>query len=432
MLEVKQRNKYERIIWWTIICTIPLWLIGGIYIVGSILGWALCIIKLCETRHIAKQNTFQTNIVILSWLIGALILLISLLIGHYNYELGVITTVKSSIGWAKGWALFPLYIVSGFLPVRKQIIIRSIALNSIIMLAILVIGVLVFFLGVEGSIYTSPLRIVSPGNSDSFFDFTLLYRDLATNSIKVRLFAPWSPALGLLANTYFWIIINESDRKIRNIAIISIIVLCVVSNSRAALISITIIPTIMYLLKKIKGYLIFYISSLLTAIVSIYYDLIVRFASDSWLLIRNSRSDSSRIRSLLTQISLQRWIDEAFWWGHGIVIQGPKLVENILVGTHNTWVHLLYAKGLIGLIAFLLPMVILLLLSFMNFLRNNKNLLSTSCLGIVLVLWQYTISENLEMLAYLYWPSLLFVGIVFASNDSGKISAKEFKEGCKQ
>ena len=431
MLEVMQKNKYEMIVWWTIICTIPLWLIGGIYIVGSILGWALCALKIFETRIVAKQNTFKTNILVLSWLIGASILLISLLIGHYNFELGLLTTLKSSIGWAKGWALFPLYIVSGFLPIRKEIIIRSIALNSILMLAMVVIGVFVFAFGIEGSIYTSPLRIVSPGNSDAFFDFTLLYRDLATNAIKVRLFAPWSPALGLLANTYFWIIINESDKRIRNIAILSVIVLCIMSVSRAALISITIIPSILYLLTRIKGYLLFYASSLLTTIVSIYYDYIVAFVLDLWFLIRNTRIDSSRIRSLLTEISLQRWMDEAFWWGHGIVIQGPKLVENILVGTHNTWVHLLYAKGLIGLVAFLLPMAILLLLSLMSFLKNKDDKLSTSCLGIVLVLWQYTVSENLEMLAYLYWPSLLFIGIFFASDSTGRISAEVLKDGGK-
>ena len=431
MLEVMQKNKYEMIVWWTIICTIPLWLIGGIYIVGSILGWALCALKIFKTRIIAKQNTFKTNILVLSWLIGASILLISLLIGHYNFELGLLTTLKSSIGWAKGWALFPLYIVSGFLPIRKEIIIRSIALNSILMLAMVVIGVFVFAFGIEGSIYTSPLRIVSPGNSDAFFDFTLLYRDLATNAIKVRLFAPWSPALGLLANTYFWIIINESDKRIRNIAILSVIVLCIMSVSRAALISITIIPSILYLLTRIKGYLLFFASSLLTTIVSIYYDYIVAFVLDFWFLIRNTRIDSSRIRSLLTEISLQRWMDEAFWWGHGIVIQGPKLVENILVGTHNTWVHLLYAKGLIGLVAFLLPMAILLLLSLMSFLKNKDDKLSTSCLGIVLVLWQYTVSENLEMLAYLYWPSLLFIGIFFASDSTGRISAEVLKDGGK-
>ena len=431
MLEVMQKNKYEMIVWWTIICTIPLWLIGGIYIVGSILGWALCALKIFKTRIIAKQNTFKTNILVLSWLIGASILLMSLLIGHYNFELGLLTTLKSSIGWAKGWALFPLYIVSGFLPIRKEIIIRSIALNSILMLAMVVIGVFVFAFGIEGSIYTSPLRIVSPGNSDAFFDFTLLYRDLATNAIKVRLFAPWSPALGLLANTYFWIIINESDKRIRNIAILSVVVLCIMSVSRAALISITIIPSILYLLTRIKGYLLFFASSLLTTIVSIYYDYIVAFVLDLWFLIRNTRIDSSRIRSLLTEISLQRWMDEAFWWGHGIVIQGPKLVENILVGTHNTWVHLLYAKGLIGLVAFLLPMAILLLLSFMSFLKNKDDKLSTSCLGIVLVLWQYSVSENLEMLAYLYWPSLLFIGTFFASDSTGRISAEVLKDGGK-
>ena len=63
--------------------------------------------------------------------------------------------------------------------------------------------------------------------------------------------------------------------------------------------------------------------------------------------------------------------------------------------------------------------------------KNKNDTFSTSCLGITLVLWQYTISENLEMLAYLYWPSLLFMGTFFASNDSGRISSIVLKDGGK-
>ena len=420
MISIGRINQFERIIWWSILFTIPLWLIGGLYIYGSILGWFLCTLKLLDHNTNDKQNSFQVNILVLSWLIGSLVLLICLFIGHYNFELGLITTLKSSIGWAKGWALFPLYIISGLLPVKKEIIVRSIALNCIFMLFILILGIILFLFGIQGSIYTSPLRFVSPGNTDAFFDFSLYYRDIVTNIIKVRLFTPWSPALGLLANIYFWIVINESNPKIRNIALLSVLSLCVVSGSRAAIASIVIIPTVLFIIRKVRGYLVFYAGSLTTTIVSIYYDFIVTSTSDLWQQVRNLRSDSSRVRSLLTEISLQRWMNEAFWWGHGIVIKGPKLVEYILIGTHNTWVHLLYAKGLIGLIAFLVPMLILLILSLINFLKNKRDKLSTSCLGIALVLWQYTISENLEMLAYLYWPGLILVGISFSNTNLDK------------
>ena len=414
MLIIKRRNKYEELIWWSIICTIPIWVMGGVYILGSILGWILCILKIMENRYIPKQNSFQLNLLIVAWLIGALILLVSLLIGHYNFELGLLTTIKSTIGWAKGWALFPLYIIGGLLPIRQEIITRAVAINCIYMLCVLVLGALLYLLGVEGSLFTSPLRIVSPGNSEAFFDFSLFYRDLATNALKIRLFTPWSPALGLLANIYFWIIINETNRKIKMISILSVIILCIVSGSRAAILGITVIPCIIFIVRKFKGYLFFYACSIITLIFSIYYHFIITVASDTWQQVRNLRSDSSRVRSLLTQISLERWLGDAFWWGHGIVVKGPKLVEYTLIGTHNTWVHLLYAKGFIGLIAFLLPMLILLLLSLGNLLSKKEDRLSTSCLGISMVLWQYTISENLEMLVYLYWPGLILVGICIA------------------
>ena len=136
MISIGRINQFERIIWWSILFTIPLWLIGGLYIYGSILGWFLCTLKLLDHNTNDKQNPFQVNILVLSWLIGSLVLLICLFIGHYNFELGLITTLKSSIGWAKGWALFPLYMISGLLPVKKEIIVRSISLNCIFMLFI--------------------------------------------------------------------------------------------------------------------------------------------------------------------------------------------------------------------------------------------------------------------------------------------------------
>jgi hypothetical protein len=80
------------------------------------------------------------------------------------------------------------------------------------------------------------------------------------------------------------------------------------------------------------------------------------------------------------------------------------------IGTHNTWAGLLFVKGLVGLLALAVPM----LATVATLLWRGSNpryQLGSVGLGLILILCLYSFGENLEILAYLYWPGVIVLGM---------------------
>jgi len=123
-----------------------------------------------------------------------------------------------------------------------------------------------------------------------------------------------------------------------------------------------------------------------------------------------ARKDSSRVRAALGRIAVYRWQTEAPTWGHGIVESGPHMVEYMPIGSHHTWYGLLFVKGLVGFVALAIPMIY----SLGDLLIKSQRS-DTAKLGLTmtLVVFLYTFGENLEILAYLYWPGLIAIGMGF-------------------
>jgi hypothetical protein len=83
------------------------------------------------------------------------------------------------------------------------------------------------------------------------------------------------------------------------------------------------------------------------------------------------------------------------------------------IGSHHTWFGLLFIKGLVGFYSLVIPMV----LSFVVLLiKSQRSQTARVGLGILFTLFLYTFGENLEILAYLYWPGLIVMGIAFKSS----------------
>jgi len=136
------------------------------------------------------------------------------------------------------------------------------------------------------------------------------------------------------------------------------------------------------------------------------------FAESFATRFREARADSSRVREALAGIAVNRWRSEAPIWGHGQVEAGPHLVEYMMIGSHHTWYGLLFVKGAVGLVAMAIPLLFSLIYFFVKATRTEEGRVA---LSIMLLLFLYTFGENLEVLAYLIWPGLLFIGI--ASKD---------------
>jgi hypothetical protein len=127
-----------------------------------------------------------------------------------------------------------------------------------------------------------------------------------------------------------------------------------------------------------------------------------------------ARKDSSRVRAALGRIAKYRWEKEAPIWGHGVVEKGPHLVEYMPIGSHHSWFGLLFVKGIVGFLALALPMA----WSFGDLtVKAQKSESAQVGLSMVLVLMFYTFGENLEILAYLFWPGLVMMGIGFNAKD---------------
>ena len=202
---IRPENFPERLVWYSLIFTYVFYLLGITYIIGSVLAWILTfylLIKLwLQTEDTSNPKKINIPLTIWIWIIGMIVMEVALIIGHLDYDLPISQLIKSSIGWAKGWALLALYPLAGCLPIRPQIIYRAVCIigfHTVLLLPLLIIAPIVHLPEI---LYVSPLKAVG-GPGPTFFDVSLYEIDY-DGQIRQRLFAPWGPALGFVGNINF-------------------------------------------------------------------------------------------------------------------------------------------------------------------------------------------------------------------------------------
>ncbi len=411
--ELRPRNWPERLVWWAIVCTYPIWIFGGLYVVGSILCWLLLcclLIKVLARMDYPEENEkISISPVIWLWIIGMLLMQVALIAGHVNFNLGTGAIIKSTIGWAKGWAALALYPLAGALPIRSSIPTRAICIVGFHTLLIMPLLLLTPYLGLPEVLYVSPLRAVGgPGNE--FFDVPLYEIDGSTGDLRWRLFSPWGPALGFVGNVNFMICLLEKDKKWKILGIIGSVVMCFVCKSRLAQLSIILIPTITWVVSRLRKPTMLISLGFLSYLGGIFATSILAAINDYWEGFKGARAGSTRVRFALKRIAFHRWETEAPIWGHGVVEAGPHLVEYMAIGSHHTWAGVLFVKGVVGFFALAVPM----LATALDLLRraaSSRYQLGTAGLGMIIILFMYTFGENLEILVYLYWPGMLIMGM---------------------
>lgn len=410
---LQPRNLPERLIWWAIICTYPIWLVGGLYVVGSVMCWLLlgCLLikVLARMDHPEDNEEISISPVIWLWIIGMIVMEVALIAGHVNFNLGTGAIIKSTIGWAKGWAALALYPLAGALPIRSSITTRAICIVGFHTLLIMPLLLLTPNLGLPEVLYVSPLRAVGgPGNE--FFDVPLYEIDGSTGDLRWRLFAPWGPALGFVGNINFMICLLEKDRKWKTLGIAGSIVMCFVCKSRLAQLCIILIPSVTAVVSRLRKPSMLISLGTLSFLGGIFATSILTAINDYWENFKGARAGSTRVRFALKRIAFHRWETEAPIWGHGVVEGGPHLVEYMAIGSHHTWAGLLFVKGIVGFFALAIPM----LATGLDLLRRAASphyQLGSAGLGIIILLFMYTFGENLEILVYLFWPGMVIMGM---------------------
>ena len=402
----------ERLISAAIQGTWLLWIFGGLYIAGPALGWTLGALAAKELylapHRPAWERPPRLDISIHIWILGMAAMLLILLAGHYLNDLGVGKTIKSSIGWAKGWALIALFPFAGaVLGIRPQVIYRAVCKLGLQTLVILPLFLVAPFSGLPGLLYVSPLSIVG-GSGPEYFSVILYTLEPGTGVPRWQFFAPWSPAAGMVAVVHVLCAIEEEDKRWKVIGVAAALAVALLSQSRLALVAIAAIWPAAFAVSRLREPWMWFMAAPAVLALGLFAPQIYGLAEHAVDSFTGARADSSRVRAALGRIAVERWQNEAFWFGHGIVENGPHLVEYMPIGSHHSWYGLLFVKGLAGAIALALPLFASLLAAARLALAEH---IGRVALAMLLVLIFYSFGENLEILSYLYWPALVLIGI---------------------
>lgn len=400
---IKPENLEEKVIWYALRYTLIFYFTGTLYVVAPVIGWGL--LALLFIYWFEGKKGVKIPFGMWLWMVGMLLMLIALLAGHFNFELGLGKTIKSTVGWAKGWALLAVFPLLACLDIRPELVIRAVTQLCKQCLLLIPILLVLPYIMAHGDLFTSPLKFVA---DEEFFKVKLFGRS-PEGAPRWQLFAPWAPALGLIANFYFALSLHEKNTKFRWIGLVGSVLMILICQSRMGLICLLILPLLCWGIKRLTRVWVIMTLALIAPIAGILYVPAVEVVDQTLNTIHSARAESSRVRGTLASIAIYRWKTEAPVFGHGIVEDGPHLVEYMPIGSHHSWYGLLFVKGVVGYIALLLPMLFTLGVAVT---KSQSNPRAGPALHIVLILFMYSLSENLETLVYLYWPGLILIGLM--------------------
>ena len=405
-----QTTTEAKLIYWALIATYPIYAIGGLYVTGSALGWVILSIILLRSFVEGKNVFSEVPMMVWLWVIGMLVMLLSLWIAHAQWSLGTAKTIKSTVGWAKGWALIAIFPLLGSLvSIKPDSLIRGACIVCKHTAIFGLLTLLLYNLRIPGQLFVSPLQILG-GAGDIFFTVSFYGVNPETGAGRWQFFAPWAPAAGFLSCILIIFCLQEKDKNLRNWGVLGCFIMILLSQSRVGLGIFIVIVPVFLLAKQLENPWVLITIGLLIPIVIVFSESLYELVMDLYQQAKELRPESTRVRSALQNLAVQRWQAEAPIWGHGVVESGDKLVEFMPIGSHHTWFGLLFIKGLVGFIALAVPMG-LSMIYFLFYFQQNIQVRTALCF--LIVFFGYSFFENLEILAYLYWPALFWIGMAF-------------------
>jgi hypothetical protein len=402
----------ERLIAATITGSWALWLVGGLYIAGPLLGWTLAVLVVRAWYFgpalPEEEAGLAIGFTVKLWLAGMAAMLVILLLGHANFSLGTAQTIKSAVGWAKGWALIALFPLAGAaLPIRGEVIYRAVCQLGKQTLILLPLFLAAPFIGLPETLWVSPLKILG-GSGDEYFAAVLYTLEPGVGTPRWQFYAPWSPAAGMIAVIHLICALEEKDLRWKLIGIAAGLAVALLSQSRLALVALAVIWPLAWGASRLNRAGTWFAGVPVLVLGSWFAPALIAFAEQAQADFAGARADSTRVRATLGRIAIERWQNEAWWFGHGIVERGPHLVEYMPIGSHHSWYGLLFVKGFAGLLALAVPMGATVLTCISAAMRDRAG---RTALAMALVYALYSFGENLEVLTYLCWPALVLIGV---------------------
>lgn len=403
----------ERLVRRAITWTWPFYAFGALYVVGPVLAWWLAglvalSLYLGPAIRPDLRATGPVPPLVLCWCLGMIVMLVALWAGHLNWDLGLKQSIKSSIGWAKGWALMALFPLAGaVLPIRRETLVRAQCRLGLWTLCIAPVLLIAPYIGLPERIWTSPLKAVG-GPGPEYFSVYFFTFDPASWTPRWQFYAPWSPFAALLGVTMVLFAQEDRDRRWMAAGVAAGVLMILASKSRMGLVGLvacTVGPRLMPLI--LRGWAWSALAAL-AASMAVIGEALGRNILAGVDAFKSARADSTRVRATLQRIASDRWQSEAYWFGHGRVEPGPHIVEYMPIGSHHTWYGLLFVKGVVGFVALLVPLVWQTAVAMIDAARGPRGRLP---LGLCMVIVLLTFGENVEIEAYLLWPALVMLGI---------------------
>lgn len=389
------------------------YLFGGLYVLGPVLGVGLTGL-LCARLYLADGGVGATRVPSIPsgvwvWIAGMLVMLLALEVGHMNQNMGVGQTIKSTIGWAKGWALLALFpLIGACMNIKLETLIRAagwVALGTLLLTPVFMLAPMA---GLPEVLFVSPLKLVG-GPGPEFFAVQLYSLEPSDGSTRLRYFTPWSPAAGMIGNMYLIFALSDKRKFWKWMGIVSALAMILTSKSRLALAAALFIWPVVIAVGEAKRPVLWFVAMIGLLTFTPLAQSILDWVDATLNSVKSMRADSTRVREMLGEIAVDRWWNEAPVWGHAVVERGPHAVEFMPIGSHHTWYGLLFVKGAVGAVALAVPLA----WSLVEFalLAVTRSAAGRIAFGMVLLMAFYSIGENLEILAYLMWPGLIVMGI---------------------
>ena len=407
------QNPAESLLYKALIWTWPFYAIGALYAVGPVLGWtagalALLAAYLGPAMRQDLQPATTVSGLIWIWGLGMAVMLLALWVGHLDWGLGTKQTIKSSIGWAKGWVLLALFpLVGAILPIRRTLLIRGQCVVGAWTLALAPILLIAPYIGLPEKIFTSPFKVLG-GPGPEYFSVYFFTYDPSSWTPRWQFYAPWSPFAALLGVIMVLFAMEEENRNWKAAGIAAGVLMILASKSRMGLVGLvacTVGPRLLPLV--LKGWA-WHVTAALTASLAVVGTALLSFVQNGITAFKEARADSTRVRETLQRIAEERWQNDAFWFGHGTVQPGPHLVEYMPIGSHHTWFGLLFVKGVVGFLALAVPLGLHICVVMADAARNSRGRLP---LGILMTMVLLSFGENIEIEAYMLWPGLVMLGV---------------------
>ncbi len=410
---MSKRSLPENLCFWTFVLTWPLYLIGGLYLTAPILAWLMLgLIGLSAYlgEAVRPDLSLATPVptLVWCWILGMMVMLVALWAGHLNWGLGMGATIKSSVGWAKGWAMIALFILIGaVLQIRREVLVRSQNIVGLVTLLILPLMLVAPMIGLPSKLFVSPLQATG-GPGPEYFSIYLYTIDPENGATRFQFYAPWSPFAGLLGVTMVIFSLEDKKKFWLFCGLLAGIAMIYFSRSRMSLVGLAVcvlVPRLLPYLRDTRSWL---LAAAAASSLALFGEMLMNFIVSSIAGFKGARASSSRVRDTIQSIGYYRWQTEAVWFGHGTIERGPHIVEFMPIGSHHTWYGLLFVKGLVGFFALLVPMVWHLLVVVMDAVWGPRGRLPCALMLNFVIL---TFGENLEVEVYLLWPAYVLLGI---------------------